>query len=45
MSGMLPCRRAMVGALAHKCSPASSIWGSTSTLRTSRTEHSSSGCS
>ena len=33
----------MVGAVAHECSPACSIWCSSSTLRTRRTEHSSSG--
>ena len=33
----------MVGAVAHKCSPACSIWCSSSMLRTGRTEHSSSG--
>ena len=33
----------MVAAVAHECSPASSIWRCSSTLRTGRTEHSSSG--
>ena len=33
----------MVGAVAHECSPACSIWCSSSTLRTGRTEHFSSG--
>ena len=33
----------MVGAVAHECSPACSIWCSSSTLGTGRTEHSSSG--
>ena len=33
----------MVGAVAQECSPACSIWCSSSTLRTGRTEHSSSG--
>ena len=33
----------MVGAVAHECSPARSIWCSSSTLRTGRTEYSSSG--
>ena len=33
----------MVGAVAHECSPACSMWRSSSTLRTGRTKHSSSG--
>ena len=33
----------MVGAVAHECSPACSIWCISSTLRTGRIEHSSSG--
>ena len=32
-----------MGAVAHECYPACSIWCSSSTLRTGRTEHSSSG--
>ena len=33
----------MVGAVAHKCSPACSIWCNSSTPRSGRIEHSSSG--
>ena len=33
----------MVGVVAHECSPACSIWCSSSTLRTGRTQHSSIG--
>ena len=43
MSGMPACSRAKVGAVAQECSPACSIWCSSSPLRTGRTEHSSSG--
>ena len=43
MSGMAACSRANVGAVAQECSPAWSIWCSSSPLRTGRTEHSSKG--